>query len=292
MAPPSVTCHVLRILSDLHYSDSASRVRALDSLRPLFAGADALVFNGDSVETRRTRHPEKTAAQRAEFFAFLRRHAPPCVFLTGNHDPDISPHHWLDLAGGQVFVTHGDILFDAIGPWGSDAPALRAALRVELAALSPAERGQLAPLFAACKRVSARRSPPHDPHAGGLRHHARRFAEKLRPSLAWGMLNSWLTLPRRAEAFLRRHRPDARFIVVGHTHRPGVWRRSGVVIINTGSFCPPLGRCAVDLTRDSLTVRAIRSRRGVFHLGPVTARFALAPAELEIEPSAVTLFPS
>ena len=69
------------------------------------------------------------------------------------------------------------------------------------------------------------------------------------------------------------------FIVTGHTHYPGVWRRpSGLVVVNTGSFCLPLGACCVDLTPSALTVRRIVRRGAAYHPGRTVAAFPLAPS--------------
>ena len=91
------------------------------------------------------------------------------------------------------------------------------------------------------------------------------------------ILNAWRVLPSRAEALARRYRPKARFAVVGHTHRPGVWRMpSGFIVINTGSYCRPFGSLAVDLEPGRLTVRRIDSVRGEFRAGGVLHEFPLA----------------
>jgi predicted phosphodiesterase len=77
----------------------------------------------------------------------------------------------------------------------------------------------------------------------------------------------------------RTHRPQARFIVVGHTHRPGYWRQpDGLLVLNTGSFCLPLGARVVEVAADHLTLRAVAARGGEFHPGERLAEFALAPA--------------
>src|SRR5579871_1268735 len=154
---------VLRIFSDLHLGDRGCRVRTLEQLTPLFDGADALVLNGDSIDTRpgpvhlpaaalATANAD-TAAQRAGFLDFLAHHAPPTTLLTGNHDPDISAQHTLDLSDGRIFITHGDIFFDNIVPWSRDVPLMRKLLAREFAALAPAERTQLEFRFTAFRRV-------------------------------------------------------------------------------------------------------------------------------------------
>ena len=81
------------------------------------------------------------------------------------------------------------------------------------------------------------------------------------------------------------HRPAARFMLIGHTHRPGVWTTpSGLTVINTGSLSRPFGALAVDLNPTQLTVRRIVARAGNFLPGPVIAEFALAetPASAKI----------
>ncbi|MFM9030676.1 MAG: metallophosphoesterase, partial [Opitutaceae bacterium] len=112
---------VTRILSDLHYGEHVSRVSRLDRLRPLLTGADRLVFNGDTLDTRPSRNESHSAVCRAEVESFVREQAPAATFITGNHDADISDRHHLELAQGRVFVTHGDILFDNLVPWSRDA---------------------------------------------------------------------------------------------------------------------------------------------------------------------------
>ena len=49
------------------------------------------------------------AAGREAFLEFIAPYRERLTLLTGNHDPDISPHHHLELAGGRVLVTHGDV---------------------------------------------------------------------------------------------------------------------------------------------------------------------------------------
>ena len=132
---PPVAFEVIRILSDLHYGDRSSRVRSLAALRPLFAGADRVVFNGDSLETRAGRSANRTEQHRQRFLDFVHHEVPRGVLLTGNHDADISDLHHLDLLGGIVFVTHGEILFEDLVPWSAEQPQIGELYRQELAAL-------------------------------------------------------------------------------------------------------------------------------------------------------------
>ena len=104
-------------------------------MRPLLAGADAFILNGDSVDTRPDRNRERTEGQRREVLDFFGTAGIPVTFLTGNHDPDISRLHELSLEGGQNLVTHGDVLFESIVPWSQDAAMIRSKVIAALAAV-------------------------------------------------------------------------------------------------------------------------------------------------------------
>jgi hypothetical protein len=99
------------------------------------------------------------------------------------------------------------------------------------------------------------------------------------PTRTFAVFRAWRKTPAFASAFLRTHRPHARFLVMGHTHRPGIVQApDGLIVINTGSFCAPAKACAVDLTEEKLILRRIVSSGGGFHFGETLATFALASA--------------
>ncbi len=270
----------IRILSDLHFGDRASRVGSLAQLRPLLDGVAHLVLNGDTLDTRPGPAPAHTAACLAEVRAFFPAHVPRVTFLTGNHDADFTSDHALDLADGAVFVTHGDILHDDIVPWSQDAEFIRPQIAAGLAALPAAERTQLAPRLALWRRVAAAIPQRHQSESHGLRY-AVHFARDTvwPPSRVLRVIRTWRGEPALAAAFAREHRPLAKFFLIGHTHRPGAWSApSGVVVINTGSFCRPFGGWAVDLGDGRVSVRRLIERRGEFRPGPIVAAFSLADA--------------
>ncbi len=267
-----------RIISDVHYGDRASQVRSLALLRPLLEGPTALILNGDTLETRPGPTPELAAAMHAEVLDFFPRHAPQVTFLTGNHDADFSPHHSLDLAGGAVFVTHGDIIYDDIVPWSIDAQLIRRRMVEEFSTLPVEHHHELGARLALFRRVAITIPQRHHSERDPLKY-AVQFANDTvwPPSRAFRILKAWRQMPGLAAALLRRHRPRAKFILIGHTHRPGIWAQpEGVVVINTGSFTAPLGACAVDLSRDRLVVRRIERRRGEFYPGRALREFTLA----------------
>jgi predicted phosphodiesterase len=272
---------ITRILSDVHYGDHSSRVRSLDQLLPLTAGVGHLVLNGDMLDTRQGPNPAHTEACRAEVGRFIGRAGVPVTFLTGNHDPDFSDRHTLELAQGQVFVIHGDILFDSITPWGHDAEPIQQSVRAALAALPPGAAQVLEERIRVFRRVAGSVRQRHQAERHLFKYVYRFVTDTIwPPHSALSMLHAWRDVPGLAAALARQHRPRAKFIVIGHTHRPGIWSTAGgATVINTGSFGLPFGGQAVDVTERRLTVRRLRMRQGAFHAGPVVAEFALAEAE-------------
>lgn len=266
-----------RIVSDIHYGDRACRVGSLGQLRPLLEGAAALVLNGDTLDTRPGRHSERTARLRGEALDFVGSAGKPVILLTGNHDPDLPGRNFLELADGQVLVVHGDVLFDSIVPWSQDAPVIRQRLIAALAALPEDQRSSLEGQLSAFRSVACSVPQLHQSETNPLRYAVRVAADTVwPPHRAFLVLKAWREAPGRAEALARRHRPRARFIVVGHTHRPGVWRTpSGVVVINTGSFCRPFGATTAEISADSVRVRRVEKRGDAFHPGRTVAEFPL-----------------
>ena len=93
------------------------------------------------------------------------------------------------------------------------------------------------------------------------------------PFRVFRIFGSWQRLPRSAAKLAEFHRPKARFVIVEHTHYPGIWSRRNHQIINTGSFLPGLGRLLVDIHEKHLEVRKIRRTKGAFHQGRIVRRY-------------------
>ncbi len=273
-----MTTPLTRIFSDVHYGDRASRVRDLAQLRPLLDGVGHLVLNGDTLDTRPGADPGATADLAAAVRAFFARHLPATTFLTGNHDADFSPLHRLDLADGAVFATHGDILFDNLVPWSRDARTAGRGIAAGLAGLADSERADLDRRLAVYRRVAHSIPQRHQAEKNPLRYTLRFLADTVWPPHRVALIaRAWQLLPPRTFELVRRHRPQARFVLTGHIHRPGVWTSPrGVISINTGSFVPPLGGYAVDLGPAAVSVRRVEYRRGEFHPGGCVAEFPLA----------------
>jgi predicted phosphodiesterase len=268
----------IRIISDVHFAEHASRVQDLEQLRPLTEGVSSFVVNGDMMDTRPGHDNARTAGIRAKVVDFFGSCGVPVTFLTGNHDPDLSDKHSLEFAGGKVLVTHGDILFENIVPWSTESTQMRQKVIQALAALPGDGSSRLEGRLVAFRNATASMSQRHQSEKDPLRYALRLAGDTVwPPNRVLRIIRAWREAPSRADALVAKHRPKARFIVIGHTHKPGVWRMaSGVVVVNTGSFCRPLGAMAVEIGPKSLQVRRVEPRKGRFFPGPKVADFTLS----------------
>jgi predicted phosphodiesterase len=263
-----------RILSDLHLGDERSSLRDAAQLSPLLEGVDTLVLNGDTCDTQHDLGPAEVAALKGFFGARV----PAVAYITGNHDPDISGAHELSLADGRVWVTHGDVLFDDLAPWSR----LRPELARRLALIRPCHPAanwenistRLPMMREACLKLPCEHASA--PGGGALIKLRRAARDLFPPNRALAMLRTWAAAPRLAARLAAAQRPAARVVVCGHVHFPGVWRHGGRLVVNTGSFSPPLGARGVDLTGETVRVRCVERRGGMFHPGRVVAEFPLA----------------
>ena len=277
---------VTRIFSDLHYGDRASTLRDLSDLRPLLEGASHIVLNGDTTDTRPSREPAETAALHAQVKHFFATQAPSATWLTGNHDPDISHQHTVELSDRRVYATHGDILFENLVPWGRDAAELTRLIKLELDRLPRGQRGELTERFAAMRRAAAQVPQRHQSEKNPFKYAVGFVADTVWPPLRiLEVLKAWRETPTRAANFVRQYQLPARVFVMGHTHRRGVTRTAeGLIVINTGSFAPPCVSGVVDVSADHVSLRAVVRKGTEFRLADTIAEFALAHI-----PSAETL---
>jgi predicted phosphodiesterase len=270
---------VTRILSDLHFRDHGG-LRRLETLRPLLDGIENLVLNGDSLESRVPEGAEVLAELRG-FFAAA---GVPTRYLSGNHDPDISPEADAELASGALWVTHGDIFWDDAAPWSRFAPQFRALIADERRQrrLDPMT-SPLAALLAAHRTAHLRGGAHHRPGDRRLRARLAHLGQTLfPPTQVLRMTVAWRQGPELAARWAKRWRPTARFVLFGHIHRPGIWTSpvGDTTVINTGSFGPPFGPWCVDLEANRLRVRRLERRQGQWYPGKVRREFALAKRTL------------
>ena len=270
----------IRVFSDLHLGNRASLVVSPESVAPLFEGVGTVILNGDTFDLRHPKQGEADPAPDCPFEPIAARAGCRLVKVAGNHDPDCSPVHHLDLLEGRVLLTHGDVLYPEIAPWSRFAEQFRQMIARELEELQNPAGHSLEHLLQTNKKVARQiLDQPHFyfPTNESFARHLLRYLWP--PTRILRILGSWRRLPGSASDLAVNHRPAARFIILGHTHFPGIWKRGNRVIINTGSFLPWLGRLCVEFHSDRLEVRRIRHRNGLFRPGKVVRSWSLASGD-------------
>lgn len=271
------------VLSDLHLGHPASHLSEPELLFPVLEAAGSVVINGDSYEALNVRRREAATLKNRRLLDFLRNRRTPCIQITGNHDPEVSDFHHLDLLDGRIFVTHGDALHPDVAPWSREAKALRTErLRIETAEPERAlDRQTLDGRLRLAKRC-ALVVGSEDRH-GNRRLMARflmtgQFA--MQPWRAARAVRYWASVPNLASAMRDQFRPAAKLMLIGHSHRPGIWRREGWTLVNTGSFQPLSSPLLAVLGLDRAVIHRLKRRQSGYSVAAPVAEIALAPTDL------------
>ncbi len=265
------------IFSDMHIAHPASLVREPAQVRGLLPSSGTVIFNGDTVEMRSEQDREEGRANRDLLVTMCREAGCEPIFLTGNHDLLVSERHYVEMYGGKVLITHGDILFHGVSPWSHESHMIAEEHTRLLESLAPHEMGDFEVRMATVKKASrvlekfyvARRSL-----VSVAKNILLEFMPPWRPaSVLW----YWHKAPGRAVEVLEQFKPDARFMLIGHMHRAGIWLRDGKVIINTGCFFPFVGRYFLRIEAAQIHVTHIRRGPGGFIPGNVHRTFQIVP---------------
>jgi predicted phosphodiesterase len=264
------------ILSDLHLGHRASLIRDPEQLAPVFREANTIVLNGDTAELRHQIDRPVGRMLAATLARVCHSSGAKAIFINGNHDPVISHIDHLDLAEGQMLVTHGDMLFLGIAPWSRQAYAYRKIHLRALDQLGPDALLNFEKRLLATKRTSLKlqllEEPTTQGRFPGLGLFMRQFWPPFRPFM---ILHAWWETPKLGAKLLQAFRPETRYLLIGHTHFPGCWNHGGRVIINTGSFVLNFGACAVLLKEKSFEIRKIKRYQKNFVLGKRLKEFGI-----------------
>lgn len=241
------------ILSDLHLGRPGHGAGSADAVRPLWQGCSHLILNGDIAEIH---HPVHRAGAAREMFTLIEycdQDGVDVMLLSGNHDPFISDHRALELADGEIFITHGDVFHPAVAPWSPNAQHIRRANDLANRVLQPEIACNLERRLRASQHASAAEWEEMDRQAG----HSTVASLLLRPWAVVQVLLYWHRFPKIVARFADEHNLAATYIITGHTHREGTWNVGERVIINTGSFGFPGHPRAVLIKERVLSVFAI-----------------------------------
>ncbi len=283
------------VLSDLHIGHQASRLQGVAPLAPLMACGRTLIFNGDTFEMRSTSDRLHSAAWVSELQALLENSGTRGIFISGNHDPIISETNHLECAETGTLITHGDVLFDNVAPWSTNASRYASAHQRELAGLKPEEKSDLATRLAALRRATCSYDISHVPARPGLVGAMVHFLETIWPP--WRplrILQSWAEIPSRAWEFSQTWRPGTRTLIIGHSHLGGVWHRNALTVINTGTSMVGFRPRAVRIAQGVITLHRLILKNGGFDLGapiktlPFTNNQGIAEVTKNASPHVVT----
>ena len=266
------------VISDTHLGRPGRGAGSAVALRPLWEGFDRLIINGDLAEIGDAGCRGQAAREVVALQEMCESDGVEVVLLSGNHDPLITDRKTLSLAGGEVFLTHGDLIHRDISPWGGHGRRLgelRAEardhvhedtleyVRSQYAAANHAAHIQWDEFVTRRHVVNGEQSPRQKVWSP-MRRRLHRLVNL--PKKAAKVLWYWQTLPASAAAFARFNAPDCRFFIFGHIHRAGVWYFDDRVIINTGAYDLPGRPRAVVIDGGRLSVHAITGGRGGWRL--------------------------
>jgi UDP-2,3-diacylglucosamine pyrophosphatase LpxH len=265
------------IISDLHLGRPRLAARSAEALRPLWNTITHLVINGDVAEVHHKSHWSQAARQTMRLFDLCEDDGVHLTLLSGNHDPYISDTRHLQLGGGRVLVTHGDVLHPAVAPWSPASGRILKAREQAIESLEPEQRTHLQSILEASQFASHAEWNQLEEEAS----HSSFLATVLNPKAVYMVFKYWRLYPRLAAEFAAEHMPEARFVLVGHTHRAGVWEIDGRTVINTGSFGFPGKPYAVIIEGRRLEYRRIRLRDGAYQFDAKPARIFELPKPVE-----------
>jgi len=273
--PPRATT---LILSDTHLGRPGRRAVTADRLRPLWAdgSVDRVVLNGDVAELQIPALRGAAARQLQRLTDHCQADGVELTLLSGNHDAYSVDRRHAFLADGRVLVTHGDALHPAITPWCSIGGETRRQITALLAALPIDRRLDLESVLYVYQHAA--HSQFVHPTEAVYRIGPRRLLRS--PWEVALILWYWLHVPQLGRAFLRDYAPHAEVLVIGHTHWPGVWRRGGRTVINTGTFAHPHRPRAVlvDETAGTLAYHKVERAAAGYRLGRALRTVACRPA--------------
>lgn len=236
MSAPSFAEPIL-IVSDLHYGHPIGKLNDLKDLGPILAGIKTLIVNGDYTESRLGADLARAREKVELLRSYTHSLDVALVMLEGNHDPGLYGQSWLELADGQIVVTHGDCLYWDIAPWSPEIEPYRQVwqpFRQEWEAACQDSWPRLLAYTEARRKEVRHCGDKFARGPGGKLRSALRLAMK--PLRILRMLEVWTTSHLRAEKLVRRLSPRARFFLYGHTHHSVVKKRGDLVLINTGAW--------------------------------------------------------
>jgi predicted phosphodiesterase len=254
------------ILSDIHFCKKSSTCNTAEQLRQLWQGCDLLILNGDTTEEHGLRTAEESRIQTKRLIKLAKQDGVQTTLICGNHDPEYEPNHvW--ICGNRLLVMHGHVAFSGVAPWSWRSRYIAAARKKYLEETGDGFEQQLSAICRSSVDAATGKFKSHRPSTF-------QFLLLIIPSIMHVLLG-WLTFPTRIHRWAKTYAPATKFIVTGHTHHAGIWRREDRVIINTGCFGFPSHPRAVLIDECKLTVYKLQKKKNIYSLGRIFASWNL-----------------
>ena len=271
------------VISDLHLGHEHSVLRDVSQLKPMIADAGTVVFNGDTFEPRSVRYRKQSKKLAGELKTMLRHLDTLAVFITGNHDCSSSRHHAMGLFADRLFVVHGDFLLRYVSPWSKkldhcrdDIDDLYADADPDLLATDLNYRLEL------CRRSCDMMEVVDPNKQSSVMGSLAFYVGELWPPRRLVLISqALLTMHRDAQKAMRAYLPDTRVLFVGHNHRPGVWKRNGRWVVNTGGYLKFANAAVGVFEEGELRVHKVKRIGDAMHRGRELVR--LDSQQLDIQ---------
>lgn len=219
------------VLSDLHLGRE-DMVLSAEELLPLIERAGILIINGDAAELHVRQYAARARAELDRLHELCQTHGTRLLRLAGNHDPEGPLERYIIHPSSGVFITHGDVISEAVAPWSDAARTMRRQHRRTLAEFPIAQRNTIDARFHACREAAI--SEWNEQGDSGPP--STFLSVCTRPRKLYKVLQFWRHQIPHMNEFVQEYVPNARLVLIGHSHRPRIKRFGGRLFVNTGSF--------------------------------------------------------
>lgn len=252
------------ILSDTHLG--RPRRATVGALRPLWQDVDELVINGDVAEVQIPWLRGAAVREVDKLADFTNRDGVKLTLISGNHDAYLTDQRCIELIDRKVLVMHGDALHPAVAPWTHAARKLKGLTDQAIDDLDPGEANDLDARLAIAQHVG--HSEFLEEYVLNSRNESNLLRAVLKPWQVPKVLKYWRLEPDLAELFLDRYAPQARVLILGHSHHPAVTQRGERTIINTGSFTFPGRPWGAMIQGNTVSVYPIIKKHAMYRRAP------------------------
>ena len=249
------------ILSDLHFGRPSFTITSASQLQTLWKGCDTFILNGDTTEIHSSKNSKHSAEFTSELINLANKDGVQTTLLCGNHDPNCSETDWRWFWDKTILVFHGHVAFAGIAPWSWRSKYIQERRNEYILKSGDGFVEQL----------SAVRKASFDAASGAFNIHRPKLPQMLMLGFPAVMhvLYGWWKFPSNISHWVSTYAPSAKYIITGHTHHAGNWKRNGRVIINTGCFGFPSHPRAVIIDDEKITVYRLQLSNNNYSLGQV-----------------------